>query len=89
VTAAQVLVHLGVCELVDKSLDIFEIPVTKHFLQLEMTCFDVFLGDTQCRFFNVYRKPCTDSNLSIAAMQQIISCLEQFCQTSHVSLLVI
>jgi len=53
-------------------VDIVEVPLTTYFPQLEVTCVDILNGRTRCRLFNVYRKPLSDFNASVAAMEQLI-----------------
>jgi len=73
----------GVCILLSKTLDIVEIPLTKHFPQLEAACVDIFTGNTRCRIFNIYRRPHRDHTTGVAAMEQLITCLERFCDTRY------
>ena len=73
----------GECTLVSKKFNIVEVPVTTDFPLIEVTCADIFLGCTRCRLLNVYRKPTCDASDSVKAMEQLISCLERFCQTKY------
>jgi hypothetical protein len=70
----------GVCAVVSKSLDVIEIPIYQYFPNLEVCCFDVFLNETRCRLFNVYRRPAFDPEC-VEYMVQLINCFTKFANT--------
>jgi hypothetical protein len=65
----------GVCAFVSKFLEIVEVPVTKHFPNLEICCFEVLFRYTRCRVFTTYRRPERDCT-SMEYMTQLLAVLQ-------------
>ena len=67
----------GVCVLVNKRLEVVEIPVAKYFPLLEVVCIDIYSGADRVRLFTVYRQPTYDVN-SVAYITQLTECCAKF-----------
>jgi len=63
--------------LVNKRLEVIEIPVIKYFPMPEIICVDIFCGRDRVRLFTVYRQPTYDVNL-VAYMAQLTECFSKF-----------
>jgi hypothetical protein len=67
----------GVCFLINKHLNVIQVPIGNYFPNIEALCVDVYCNDNCVRLLGVYRPPGFDA-ASVLYMQDLVDCMLKF-----------